>query len=875
MRWLDNWWFRVRALVTSRNMERELDDEIAFHLAMETEKLMDQGMSPEDARVEARRRFGSEVRERERAREAWGVGLVQDLGADAVHTFRQFRRHPAFAAVSILTLALGIGATVALFSVVHGLMLRPLPFPADKQLVVFWSEFNWRGVEFDFAKERVTAYEHIAAFSTDAVPLQADAGTSLLMNTVGSAELFDVLGVRPLLGRTFQPGEDRPGAEPVVILSHSLWQQEMGSDPSVLGQRLLLGGVPTTIIGVMPPGFYFPSPNYRAWRPLVLDPASNDYRGNASLSLIARVRAGVTDGALQGDLQALASALGEEFDYPAAWDKSKDANLIPMRAYLFGNVRPAVLLLLGAVGLLLLMATANAAALILARTTDRTGEMAVRTALGADGSRIARQVLTESLVLAAVAGVGGALLARVLFQTLVAMLPLQDGFGEAISLTWIAFAVGIALATIVGIAVAVVPMRHLLRGNLEDLRGERTEGGLTRRTGRAQAALVAAEVLLAVTLVTGAGLLIRSVAQLRALDLGIGPSGVVTVDLMAADEAMDDVAKRQFFQEAVRRVTALPGVHSAGLVVRLPIRDGGWQGPVTVESRPDLTGAARPNSFWRMVTPGYFTAIGIELRQGRGFDERDREGTLLVTVVSETFARRMWPGEDPIGKRIATGISLGHEWLTVVGVVEDARLVSVTDDHPPVMYVPMAQAAFFGDGQVLVVRREQAATDLIPQIRALVRDIDPRVAVSRASSMEEVVAGAMAEPLRLRFFLMLFAALGLILGTVGVYGVVSYAVTRRRSEFGIRMALGATSSNVLTVVVRRGMVPVAVGVAGGIAASLAMSRLLAGFLYDVAPTDPTSLVGAATTLLLTGIGAAVIPAWRAGRVSPVEVLRVE
>lgn len=877
MRWLTNLLFRLRAVFAPGRMERELDDELAFHVEMETGKLERGGLAPAAAAREARRRFGGVVRQRERAREAWGIAAVRDLQADMRHTLRQFRKHPGFSGVTVLTLALGIGATVALYSVVQGVMLRPLPVLDERRLVVFWSEFNWRGVEFDFVRERVRAYRGVAAYTLDATPMRDQGGgTALLWNALGSAELFEVLGVAPLLGRSFAPGEDRPGAEPVVVIGHGVWQQELGGDPGVVGTRITLGGEPTTVIGVMPEGFYFPTPDFRAWRPLLLDPATQRYQGSGYLTLVARVRDDFAPAAVDDDVQQLAAALGERFTYPDAWDKTRGAYVTPLRESLLGDVRPALLLLLGAVVLLLLMACANAAALTLARTTDRTGEMAVRAALGAGRGRLARQVFAESVALSLIAAALGAGLAVALFDALVASLPLGDGFGTALSLHWDTFAAAFGLALLVGCAVAAVPMRHLLRGGLEDLRSERAETARVRTTGRAHGVLVAAEVLLAVTLVAGAALLIRSVSQLQAVDLGLTPEGVITLDLVAGEDEMSEVERRAFFAEVDRRAAALPGVTAAGLVNRLPIRDGGWQGTVVVEDRPDLAGAAAPNSYWRAATPNYFRALGIAITRGRGFDERDRGDAPPVTIVSEAFAAQMWPGEDPIGKRVRPTIAPDSGWVTVVGVAEEARVFGITGANPLVTYAPLAQAPMAGIAQVLVLRAERrAATALLPAARRMVRELDGRVAVARAGAMTDVVATAMAESLRLRLFLTLFAALGLLLGAVGVYGVVSYAVARRRAEFGIRMALGATAGNVLSDVVRRGMMPVALGVAGGVALTLGLSRAVGGFLYEVAATDPASLAVAALVLLATGIAAAAIPALRAGRVNPVEALRTE
>ncbi len=871
MRWLNNLWFRIRAILVPGRMERDLDDEMVFHRRMEAEKLVAQGMAVHEAEHEARRRFGSDARQKERARESWGIGLVSDLFADTAHTFRQLRRNLTFAGVSVLTLALGIGATISLFSVIQGLMLRPLPFPDEDEVVHFWFDYSWRGVEFDFAKDVVTAFDGISAYTAWSLPFQTDAGTTLLPVIPTSAELFDVLQVAPIMGRTFETGEDRPGAELVIVASYGLWQQELGGDENVIGRRIVLGGRPHTVIGVAPPGFYFPTPEYRAWVPLLLDPSTQNYQGNGYLSIIGRRANGVTEAGLEADVQLLGAALGEQYTYPARWDKSANPAVVGMREYVLGDVEPALLLLFGAVVLILFMACANAAALILARTTDRTTELSMRVALGAGRGRIVRQVLTESVVLAVIAGVVGAALARGLFGTLVASLPLSGGYAGTLAFPWLGFVGAFALALLVAIAVAIIPIVNLLRGGLGDLRGARSDAGIQRQTGRAQGILVAAEVLLALTLVTGAGLLVRSVSQIQRLDIGVDPENVTVLDLVATND-MTDEQRRAFFDDVLHQVQAQPGVEWAGYINRLPIRDGGWQGPTSIESRPELVGPDRPNSYWREATPDYFEAMGVELKQGRFFTESDRTGAVDVVIVSESFAQMWWPDENAIGQRISgTGDQQG-QWREVVGVVEETRIHRILGDNDIAMFIPYAQTPFAGTSQVLVVNTK---ADIGPSVRRIVRTVDARVAVARLGSMDAVVATAMAEPLRLRFFLMLFAVLGLVLGAVGVYGVVSYAVTRRRAEFGIRMALGATSTNVLSHVVRRGMVPVAVGVVAGVVVSLALARVVAGFLYEVAPTDPASLGMASAVLLLTGVLATVIPAWRAGRTSPVEVLRVD
>lgn len=578
---------------------------------------------------------------------------------------------------------------------------------------------------------------------------------------------------------------------------------------------------------------------------------------------------------MAGDIAAMAKALGERFEYPAAWDKTKDAHARPLRTYLVGDQGPGLLLLLGAGLLILVMACANVAALILARTTDRTQEIALRSALGAGRTRLARQIVTESLTLASVAGLLGAAVAAVGFRMLVASLPLTNGMAETVTLDWTAFALGVVLAGTVGLVVSAVPVRNLLRGTLQGLGSERGVRGIGHHTSRVHGVLVTAEAAVAVLLVVGAGLMIRSVERLYSLDLGFEPHGVAAIELFAGSSDLTPAARRQFFADVVDRAAALPGVSSAALVSRLPIRDGGWQGTVSIEGNPDLQGSSAPNSMFRPVTPDYFKTLGIAMTKGRGFTAADREGALPVTVISESFAAKAWPGSDPIGRRFRHSFGAGDTLVTVVGVTEDIKITSITGVNALVMYVPVAQRAEALTGSVLVVAGAGDPQATIGPARSLVRELEPRIAIGRVTDMDAVVATALAEPLRLRFFLTLFAALALVLGVVGVYSVVSYAVTRRRSEFGVRLALGAGAGQVLRQVIGRGLVPVAVGTGLGLAAAIGLGRAAAGFLYQVSPADPVSLGVAVVSLLGAGIAASVIPAWRAARVSPVESLRSE
>jgi putative ABC transport system permease protein len=864
-------WHRLRTLLQLRRAERELDEEFTFHVEMSARQLEAGGLPPDQALAESRRRFGGLTRERQRARDEWGIGWVRDLAADFHHAFRQFRRRPGFTLLGTLTLALGIGATVALFSVVQGLLLRPLPVRDEAQLQVFWDPFDWRGVEFDFVKERVPELASLAAYSLDVTTLEGKESSSALLTTVSSAELFDVLGAAPLMGRTFAPGEDRPGAEPVAILSWTLWQQDLGGDPAVIGRRVRLDGKPATVIGVMPRGFFFPTPDVRLWRPLRLDPASGDYQGNGYLVLVGRVRPEVSAAALDGGIERLAHALGERFTYPAAWDKTKDAGLTSLRDFTVGDVEPALLLLLSAVTLLLLMASANVAALVLARTTDRTPEIALRAALGAGRGRLVRQIVTESVALAGLAGVVGAALATGVFRLLVRSLPLRNGLEATLSLDWTMLLTAFGLALVVGLLVSAAPVRELLRGQVTGVSRERSRAASAPGHRRVHGVLVGVEVALAVTLAAGSFLFVRSVARLFALDPGFDPKGVMAFDLVSPTQGTSDAERRQTYLDLLDRVLQRPEVASAGFAPRVPIRDPGYQGPVEIEDRPDLRGPQAPNAAFRPVTPGYFAALGIDLVGGRGFTAADQATAPRVAIVSESFARSMWPGRDPIGRRVQSGVT-GDAWLTVVGVAEEARVFSMTGPNPMVLYLPLAQMPSF-DSQALLIRARGDLGPIPALVRQVVRERAPDVAVGRVTTMDQVLRQALAEPIRLRFFLSLFAALALALGGVGVYGVVSYSVTRRRTEFGVRMALGAEPGRVVREVVRGALAPVVAGIGAGLVLTLLVSRLVAGLLYGIAPTDPLSLGLAGGALLTAGTLAALLPGLRAGRTSPIASLR--
>ncbi|MHB1329139.1 MAG: FtsX-like permease family protein, partial [Gemmatimonadales bacterium] len=587
------------------------------------------------------------------------------------------------------------------------------------------------------------------------------------------------------------------------------------------------------------------------------------------------LRPGTTVEQERDEVAGFATALGERFTYPAAWDKTKGATLRTVRDYLVGNVRPVLLLLLGAGVLLLLMACANVAALVLARTTDRSQEIALRAALGAGRARLARQIVAESLTFSALAAVVGTAIAAIGFGALVRSLPLRNGMATVVSLDGWALLAAFTVASLIGLVVAVAPVRDLLRGSLAGVSGTRSAAGQTRSTGRVHGALVGVEAAVAVMLVAGALLLVRSVSHLLAIDLGFESDRVVAVDVVGMSTDQTALERSQVYQAVLERATLLPGVASAAYANRLPIRDGGWQGPVSIEGNPDLQGANAPNSLYRIVSPGYFETLGVAIVNGRGIEAIDRRGTQAVAVVSQSFAEQAWPGMDPIGRLLRTSVGGDTSAIRVVGVAEDVRSLSATGANPFVLYVPDEQRTFPALAKMLMLRVTGASGPVVSAVDQIVREVDPRFATARATTMDEVVAQSFAESIQLRFFLTLFAALALILGVAGVYAVVSYSVARRQTELGVRMALGAAPGQILRQVIAHGVAPVAAGSIVGLVLAVMLARGANRFLYGVSPADPQSVGLAAVALLLAGISAAAIPAVRASRRSPMDSLRPE
>jgi putative ABC transport system permease protein len=801
---------------------------------------------------------------------------------------RMLRKSPGLTATAIFALALGVGVNTAIFSVVDAVLLRPLPYAEPGRLVsvagtnarrpgeplpVSYPNFaDWRG--------QATAFERLAAYDPTDFNLVAGGRPERVKGAVVTSDLFALLGAGPQLGRQFTAEEDVPGAAPAVILSHGLWQRQFGGDPAAVGRALPVGGRPANIVGVMPSGFAFPPGAEPAelWAPMSFNETYIAERNMHNLGVVGRLAAGATVEQARAEMEAVAARLAEQ--YPAS-NGGWGARVVPLQEHLVGNVRPALLMLLGAVAFVLLIACANVANLLLARASSRRKEMAVRAALGAGRWRVARGLLVESVMLALAAGALGLLLAFWGTDLLVALGPGDlPRIGEvALDERVLLFTLAVSLLTGVGFGLA--PAAQASRADLVDALKEGGSNPSARPGGRLRGALVVSEIALALVLLVGAGLLVRSFARLLEVDPGFRPEGVVTMQLQLSDASYaENHQVVSFYDRLLERARGLPGVVEAGLVTTVPLGKGAMALTYDVEGRPPAPPNERTSASFDVASPGYFRAMNIPLVRGRTFTDADREGSPAVVIVSETMARRAWPGEDPLGKRITMGASASGPpppSREVVGVVGDVKHGGLEAEVKEAIYAPYGQVPW--PNVTLVARTEADPDATAVAMRAAVRGVSPDQPVYNVRVMEQVVAESVAKPRLYASLLGLFAGLALLLSAMGIYAVMSYTVTQRAHEIGIRMALGARPGDVLRLVVGHGMRLTLVGVAIGLAAAFGLARLLASLsaslLFGVSATDPATFGGIA--LLLAGVAllACWLPARRAARVDPLVALRTD
>jgi putative ABC transport system permease protein len=804
---------------------------------------------------------------------------------DLRYSLRRLRRSPAFTATVVLTLALGIGANTAIFSVVNAVLLRPLGYREPDRLVTIYHHYTGEpeleapvsAPGFRDYRDKTRSFDAVAVETGWQANLTGTGEPERVPASRVSGDWFRALGVAPQLGRTLLREEDEAGKHHVVVLSDGLWRRAFGADPRVVGRTIQLNGEPYQVVGVMPAGFK--GPFYQRadlWRPLALASETYDLRNytNEFLSLVARVKPGVSMAQAQQEMTAFASRV--RADNPDAVPQRWTLTVRSLNELATGKIRPALLVLLGAVGFVLLIACANVANLMLARATSRQREVAIRAALGAERGRLVRQLLTESVVLAVAGGVLGLLLAYWSVKSLVALVPNLPRADE-IGLDGAVLAFTLGVAVLKGLLFGIVPSLQSSRADLQHTLREGGRTGSGDRTGHAlRRALVVGEVALALTLLVGAGLLIRSVARLSAVNPGFDPDRLLTFDLsLPRTKYGSDTAQIQFFDRAIAAVAAVPGVRAVGATTEMPF-GGGWStGSFSIEGYTPAPNQPGPWGDIRVVSPGFHQAMRMPLRAGRHLSAGDREGSRLVAVIDDEFVKKYFRGQDPIGKRITRGdpTDSSARWITIVGVVGHSSQEGLDAEPRLQLYFPYAQ--FGTPGLSFAVRAAGNPLALVPSLRAAVRSVDRDLPLANVRTMDDMLESSLGQRRLSMFLLGAYAAIALLLATTGIYGVMSYTVAQRQRELGIRMALGAERGGVLALVLRQGLGLALAGVGIGLAAAYGLTRLLAAQLYSVTATDPLTYGVVAAVLTAVAAVAVLVPATRATRVDPVVVLREE
>jgi putative ABC transport system permease protein len=818
-------------------------------------------------------------------------GLVQDLR----YALRGMRQRPGFALVAVLTLALGIGANTAIFSIANGVLLRALPYAVPDRLVMVWGYRAQEPLaelsvpEYWDLRERTRSMASVGAYADGSANLTGSGAPERLRVGVMTANMTQVLGVEPRLGRGFTAEEDLPGRPSAVLLSDGLWRRRFGADSGIIGRTLTLDDTPATVVGVMPRDFQLPSHFGGApmdlWAPLQLDPAQNrSERGWHYLRAVGRLKPDVTLDAASRESSTLMRAMLAE--YPGEYHPDFNGSATAVRQEVVGDVRPAILVLLGAVALLLLIACANVAGLLLARAEGRQREMALRTALGAGRGRLVRQLLTESVLLSLIGGGLGLLAALWGVRALLLVAPASIPRLDAVDIDGrvLAFTLGVTVLT--GLLFGLVPAVHAARHDLSGALGDGGRGGTPGAARhRVRRALVAGQVALALVLAAGAGLLVQSFVHLRQVDPGFVPERLLTAHIEPSPiRYASNASVRAFYQSLLERLQALPGVRRAATARALPMTGrlemGDWSFILEGQaSSPPVPTDWHPAD-WQVVSPDYFRTMGIPVLTGRGIEASDRLGTPGVMVVNRTLAHQVWPGRDPIGQRVLLGGGeVDSVWRTVVGVVGDVRHRGLSAPPRPEMYLPYAQfPAGRGDATralYLVIRTAGDPSALIPSVRGALAGLDPDVPLSSVQTMEQSMGSWAAERRLLMLLVTSFAALALVLGAVGIYGVMAHVVAQREREIGVRVALGAVPGEIVRLVAAQGMTMVGLGIVVGALISLAASRLLRSVLFEVRPYDPATLVTTAVALAAVAAVAMLIPALRATRVDPIDALRAD
>jgi len=880
---------RFMGLFQKTRLEQELDDEVRSHLEMLEQEYLRRGMSPQEARYAALRSFGGVDQTKERYREQRGLPFVDAFFQDLRYGWRGLLRNPGFAAVAILTLALGIGANTAIFSVVHAVLLRPLPYRNPSRLVYiseFWPhETPVRTVPNpDFANwsEHGQLFDGLAAYGGGAeVNLTGMGEPERLSGARVTADFFTLLGVEPFLGRSFLREEDRPGGRKAVLLSYELWQRRFGSNSKVIGSTIQLDGDLYTIVGVTPAGFRFPDDDFRAqvFLPMlvarVVDWKSRDPNQFRLLRALARLRPGVTPEQARAELTALVRAEAEL--EPPQFKRMRagmEVRITPLSERLAAPARPILLILLSSVALLLIMSCVNVAGMQLARGATRQRELAVRAALGARRSRLAAQLLMENFVLLIAAAGVAVCLGFAGLRALRSLAPPQIPHLELASLDWTVLLFTLIAATITGILSGLAPAMVGSRVELNEiLKGSGAQTGSAQRQHRVRSILVTTEIALALVLLIGSGLLTRSLVHLVSVDPGFNTHHLLTLRLTLSERAYPKPEQKDAFLSALlARLRALPGVRSAAAGSGLPTLGWGSLRGTDIEGQPEMPPGLRPDIPCDTVSTEYFQTLGIPLMAGRGFNQQDRASAAPAAIVNQAFAREFFSRQNPIGKHVGRRSPPGV-WREIIGVVGNVRQLGPSQEESPEIYIPYQQEP--NEDVNLVLRTATRPLALVAPVKAAVQALDPAQPVYDIATMDQRLSESMA-PQRFNALLLgVFALAALGLAGVGIFGVLAYSVARRTSEIGVRMALGASRAQVTRLVVGEGLRLCGLGVLLGLAGSVPLTRLLGGVLFGVGPSDPVALASASAALVLVAVLACYIPARRALLVDPMTALRHE
>jgi putative ABC transport system permease protein len=871
---------RLRGLLRKEELDQSLADELAFHLEKQVEQNLAAGMPPEEARHAALRTFGGVEQVKERCRDVRRVGYLENFAQDVRYGLRQFRRAPGFTLVAVLTLALGVGANTAIFSVVDAVLLRPLPYKDPSSLV--WATerfpFNHGGsnvVSPDYIgwQDRNQVFEQIGAFGgtsgANLTGVDQPARVSVTSVTVG---LFPMLGVQPIAGRMFLPAEGKQGRDHVALLNETLWRSQFGADPHILGKTIKLDDAAYTVVGITPANLR--SPTADVWTPMALD--SEVFSPQSPrwfiLTVVGRLKRGVDIANAQADLQVVTKQMSREYPPQAAkFRENARVEVIPLHDLLVRDVRPLLLILPGAAGFVLLIACVNVANLVLSRGVVRSREMAVRSALGARRGRLVRQLLTECLLLAVSGGALGCLAGFWGTDFLRQLIPSRLPSDVHLDLRVLAFSAAIAVASV--LAFGFIPALMASRtGASEALKEGSSGAGTLPATHRLRSLMSAAEIALSLIMLAGAGLMARSFLRLTEVELGFDPHGLLMATVARPDVANQDSQQfGSFFRDALERVQHLPGVKEAAVVEQYPLGPPS-NGTLRLGVQGREVGRLPKVVLITAVSPDYFHVMRMRVLAGRTFDGGDAQGTPNVAIVTESLAQMVFAGRSTLGQRVSFG-SDPAPWREVVGVVADARNDTLEEEPAPEIYVPYLQQPPFR--MTFAVRTEAEPQSLTAAVRKAVAGIDKNQPLSEAATMDEIIGRSVA-PRRFRMLLLgLFALLALVLAAVGTYGVIAYTCNQRTHEFGVRLALGAEQGDILKLVVRQGIMLALIGVGVGIGGAYALTRFMASLLYGVKPTDPLTFTAVSLVLMIVTVLASYLPARRAMKVDPMVALRHE